>query len=408
MNTRCWDFKGQNSLLSLIFAVGLIVIGGCTKPEVSVNQPVVRSGQVTFSYRDTNHSLGGRVKSQDPAFVSYILKKPDGSTINKKVELYQFNEGYITQPQQLDVGHYELQQFLLLAADNGVIAAAPLAGSGLASLVEHPLPIAFDVTENATSSIVPDVLLVESHTPEAFGYVTFGFEVVSLFSFDTNVTIADNNPHGAIDYTLEIIAKDAPLGNVKWTRTLSMSGGGKVQVPSKHGHYTFKASKIGFIPHVQHFFVSELAPSATLSFEFIPESLSGFLVVEQNNGAIKFYFPNDHFRTRLYARIDLAEGYSVNYMFSDKSASTKGGYPLGQYNYSELFGQTNRVNIFNNVPFALAQNSYSGSDLPFGQTQSMDDVDIGSYTYLDIDSKVNGLPDIGFTGWFQLWKGKHN
>jgi hypothetical protein len=67
--------------------------------------------------------------------------------------------------------------------------------------------------------------------------------------------------------------------------------------------------------------------------------------VEQYKGAIKNYFPSDQHRTRLYARIDIAEGYSVEYIEFDKSA---------------------------------------------------------------IHGKVNGLPDIGYAEQYQIWKGANN
>jgi hypothetical protein len=141
---------------------------------------VPQAGQVAFSFKSKSLT-GGRTKAQaTPAFASYSLKKADGSMLSNKIELFQFNGDFVTSPQQLGIGSYTLEQFLILDADNQTIYAAPLLGSELAGLVEHPLPLVFNITAEQTTNVVPEVLAVEEYTPEEFGYVKFGFEVVDV------------------------------------------------------------------------------------------------------------------------------------------------------------------------------------------------------------------------------------
>jgi hypothetical protein len=386
--------------ISLI-ALNVSVLLFLTNCDPSEPEPF-RSGSFAFSFAEKSTHENGRTK-ETPTFVSYTLKKPDGSFISEKIELFAFNEGYVTSPKSLDAGHYSLEQFLILGANNNTIYASPLAGSALADLVEHPLPLTFEVNADEITQVTPEVLSTKDHTPAEFGYVVFGFQVIEKFDFDVNVTVADHTAHESIDYTLEIIAKDAPLGNVKWTKSVSLSKQGKIHVPAQYAHYTFKANKEGFIPHVQHFLSEELVGNQPLSFEFIPESLDGFLKSEKANGAVTFYYTNDQYRSKLYARIDVAEGYLVQWLRFDKNAQTKGGLPLSS-TYASESSTYNRVNIFNNLPFGSAADFPLRVTLPYGNIKSMNDVNINSFMYVEYSQM--GVDHL--TSEFKVWKGINN
>ena len=59
-----------------------------------------------------------------------------------------------------------------------------LEGSEFAELVQNPLPIEFSVTEDEATTVSPEVLVVgENDTPEDFGYVAFGFQIVDTQYF---------------------------------------------------------------------------------------------------------------------------------------------------------------------------------------------------------------------------------
>jgi hypothetical protein len=65
-------------------------------------------------------------------------------------------------------------------SENNVSYACPLEDSEQAHWVTDPLPINFEVTENGTSTVVPEVLEVTPNTdPGSFGYANFGFEIVT-------------------------------------------------------------------------------------------------------------------------------------------------------------------------------------------------------------------------------------
>lgn len=401
----------------LLLVASLLTLNGCDQNDPQVSQP----GRVTFSFKGpAAGTTGGRIKDQTtPAFVSYTLKKADGSVVSNKIELYEFNGSFVTQPQQTDAGHYQLEQFLILGTNNNVIYAAPVAGSEMADLVEHPLPLAFDITADEVAQVVPEVLAVNDHTPKDFGYLTFGFMVVEKLTFNITASIADPNPHEIIDYQMEIIAKDAPLGAIKWTSTLPLSRIDEINLPAKYGHYTFRAVKAGYLPHVQHFLKSDLPENGLLTFEFIPEGLEGFITKELSNG-IKVYFPNLQYRCKAYARIDLPEGYALGYLSIDKAATTKGGLPVPagaiavqlkiMPGKSRVLFSDYAVNLFdNNRGFTVAKDLCSTWDLSvFNPPKTVDDINLTSFLYAETVRLSDNLPAGGFGSFYQLWKGKNN
>lgn len=148
---------------------------GCEKEE-----QMPKKGQLSFSFDDKTATGSRTADTPVPAFASYKLKKADGSTISEKIELYAFNEDFLTEPQELISGTYSLEAFQILDADNAVIYSSPLQGSPLADLVDHPLPLAFTVKSDETIDVVPEVLTIADHSPQDFGYVKFGFTPVDV------------------------------------------------------------------------------------------------------------------------------------------------------------------------------------------------------------------------------------
>ena len=232
------------------------------------------------------------------------------------------------------------------------------------------------------------------------------------YTFNVSATIADHNPHSKIDYTLEIIAKDAPLGNVQWSKIIDLRKTDKVFIPKKFKHYTFKASKPGFIPHVQHFIAEELPNN--LSFEFIPESLEGFVTYKSPDNKVTIYLPDDENRCKLYTRFDFAEGCNLLYIYANKSSWDNEGLGLSEYVLKEFLPKKNsvspnglNVNIFDNQPFAEAIDYCSEVDLTISPIATeLADVNFSTYTRLDYMNINNGRIELFFP--FHDWIGINN
>ncbi|HEU5291814.1 MAG TPA: hypothetical protein VFU05_14290 [Cyclobacteriaceae bacterium] len=158
------------SLLAL-----LILMLGCQEDTINP-----KKGFINFSF--SNNTEGGRI-GDAPAPVAVLISLADANDNvieqDKRLPLYAFGSGLVSENLQLATGNYKLMKFMVLAADNTVIFATPVEGSPLAHLVNDPLPMSFVVTENGTTLVTPQVVPVTSvNTPENFGYVSFGFQVV--------------------------------------------------------------------------------------------------------------------------------------------------------------------------------------------------------------------------------------
>ena len=390
-------------LQSALLLSTLLIFNNCGDDAEKVNP-----GQVSFSFT-SDASLNGKQDAQaTPAFVAYTAKKANGTILKGKIELFEFNGSYVTQPQLFFPGQYSLQEYLVLSATNQVLYASPHADSPLADLVTNPLPNLFQILSNqVVVHVVPEVLSVEGHAPEDFGYAVFGFEIVDSFRLITSATIADNNNHPPISYTLEITAKDAPLGNPTWTKSIEITEQRTIYVPARYQHYTFKATRQGYIPHIQYFNRELLSHTAKhvaqLPFEFIPESLDGFTYLERQNGDIKIYLPSKENRCKLYARVDYAEGYKVIGVASDRGPYTKDGFPLTDPEQGICSPESpdycvSNINLFGNKPYALAENICDRIDLsPDGMIHSLDDMLATSYTITDY------IRPNGTSGWSQAY-----
>lgn len=103
--------------------------------------------------------------------------------VSKQINVYKFNEYFISEPVVLENGSYTLTEFLLLDASGAVIYAAPIEGSEKAYLVNLPLPVEFTVSIDQTVKVVPEVLSIENSSPGEFGYSTFSFDEVQVIDF---------------------------------------------------------------------------------------------------------------------------------------------------------------------------------------------------------------------------------
>jgi hypothetical protein len=230
-------------------AIILLITDGCNHEDPQTPQ----YGQVTFSFKRTDNDLsGGRTQDKyDPAFVSYTLKKPDGSSISAKIEIYQFNESFISHPMQLNTGSYNLEQFLILNTENKVIYAAPTAGSAMAAFVDYPLPLSVIITADKGITVIPEVLAVEGHTPEDFGYAIFGFDIVGHETIPLRVNAAlliGEIIYENVEASIKVKGFDAD-NNEEWSAGFPFSGPDDNVLAFKKGfhHYTIEMEKWGMI-----------------------------------------------------------------------------------------------------------------------------------------------------------------
>jgi hypothetical protein len=164
--------------LSLVGALALIVLVlSCSEeaPESAKKQ------QIQFSFSVSTSDDGGRTEGSLPggSKVQVTLTTPSGVPVltNHPITILSFGDDYITEPFELAAGQYKITDFLIVH-DGEVLFATPKNGSPMAGAVSHSLPYSFSVSINQLSNISLDVLDATNSSPAAFGYVSFGVNVI--------------------------------------------------------------------------------------------------------------------------------------------------------------------------------------------------------------------------------------
>ncbi|MEO7992029.1 MAG: hypothetical protein ABI663_20930 [Chryseolinea sp.] len=141
--------------------------------------------KVTFDFSSPG-DINGRKKtdiSESTTLVVSIETSTGESVLSHhSLTLLSFGDGYVTEPIDLFPGNYVITDFMLV--DNSdVLFVTPHTGSSLAALVKHPLPYGFRVERNKLHTINMQVVEVEEHGPEDFGYASFHIDVVRPLPF---------------------------------------------------------------------------------------------------------------------------------------------------------------------------------------------------------------------------------
>jgi hypothetical protein len=183
----------MKKLFFLAVAVFIALLLACNVPlnsgGNSEGEGEVRFGLSSAENADATlgRSLSGRAASDTVGSVIVTIKDTETAEIiydKKALALYKFNETYVSDLLSLNIGHYQITEFLVVNEANEVIYATPVEGSPMAGLVNDPLPIDFSVQKDNLTTVVPQVVrLGAGDTPADFGYVEFGFDIVE----DTNM-----------------------------------------------------------------------------------------------------------------------------------------------------------------------------------------------------------------------------
>lgn len=162
--------------LTLILGLFAAMIGCQSDDETTVTQ-----GSVQFEILDRSSSnSGGREQADEPSSIVLSINDASGQTVidNQEFNITPFGNSFLVDPILLDIGNYELTQFLVLDDTGAVILATPLQGSVLASLVDNPLPVAFTISSDQVTDLDVEVISTENVDPEDLGYTSIAFNTV--------------------------------------------------------------------------------------------------------------------------------------------------------------------------------------------------------------------------------------
>lgn len=196
----------------------------------------------------------------DAASLIVTIESFDGSAVvydSEQVALYRFGENHLSQPLSLQPGSYRLTEFLVVDTENNIIYATPLEGSPLAHLVTDPLAISFDITTDRVTTVHPQVVSTEQRTPQQFGYVAFGFDVVEVLDFLVAAFVYDesSNDLALTEAAVEVVGDG---DEVLYSNDLEAITS-HVRVIASHSQYRVTVSKPGYEIYSETFSAAELA-----------------------------------------------------------------------------------------------------------------------------------------------------
>ncbi len=171
-----------------------------------------------------------------------VMDEDSNMVLDKEmVPLYKFSSQFVSKKVKLKQGVYTLTEFMVLNPVGEVIFATPKRGASLAYLVKKPLPFGFKIIAGAATGLRVEVIPVGNHTPEDFGYVSFGVHVVNPLRLYTAAYI--NNPMIMTPSNL-VSAKLAIYGPDGWKYEFRLEPKvNELIIRGHHGKYVFVVTK---------------------------------------------------------------------------------------------------------------------------------------------------------------------
>ena len=244
---------------NLFYAVLLFSVSfaSCKKDNNNENES---QGTIQFGLSAQQQQTKQKCVSTDEAPASIVITIADSKgkvTIeSKKIALINMNGSYISESLSLVIGNYNVTKFLVLNNSDSVIYATPLKSSNLAYLVTTPLPIAFNISKNNVTEVVPEVLSVESFKPEDFGYYSFSFDVVKTFDFLVTVMVYNFSIKNWELTTANIVIRSAD-STIAYNDTLKAITN-QITLRDNSTSYFLSVSKVGYQTYTDIFTADEL------------------------------------------------------------------------------------------------------------------------------------------------------
>jgi len=239
---------------------GIIGFSSCEKR----NSGDTGKGKVEFSFNlpsEIDQVKSGHVT--DSGIISYHLlvsvEDLNGNLVlsDSLIPLYTFGTGYVSEDVELKAGEYRLTKFMVINPAGKVVYAAPVAGSPLAYLVNRPLPFSFNIYPNEVTKILPEVLAVGDHSPDQFGYASFGMQIIKPLIFWTICILNDSlvlSPTQITQANLTVYAD-----SIDWHYTFGLEAAvNRLVIRAGSETYTFMLEKEGYLSQTMQFSAKDL------------------------------------------------------------------------------------------------------------------------------------------------------
>ncbi|MFY0600094.1 MAG: hypothetical protein JXR03_10520 [Cyclobacteriaceae bacterium] len=162
--------------ITLFILIGLI---SCEEPITEAAK-----GQLSLHFQSLRTGdSNDRIIQATPSTITISIEGENASPLWNlfEMDLIPFGDGYLTSVLPISTGNYQITDFIVLDSEGKTLYACPLENSSLEYLVSDPLPIFFSVIESQLTSITPQVVGLENHIAEDFGYSEFTLDIVSSF-----------------------------------------------------------------------------------------------------------------------------------------------------------------------------------------------------------------------------------
>ncbi|HSO77339.1 MAG TPA: DNRLRE domain-containing protein [Bacteroidales bacterium] len=242
------------SLQLSLMLLAVLSLSSCEK-----NSENKSKGTAKFSIGSIEASNQTKSALTDTALVSYqvmvSVEDTDGNPVltDELIPVYIFGAGFVSEEVELVAGNYNLTKFMVIDPSGEVIFAAPVEGAPLAYLVDDPLPVGFSIKADIATSVAPEVLPVDGHTPGDFGYVSFGIQVVKPLGFYA-ICIIDN-PLSMAPAPLLTNAKLTVFAGENWRYSFRLEAAlNSIIIRGGYETYLFLLEKEGYLS--QRFYIT--------------------------------------------------------------------------------------------------------------------------------------------------------
>jgi len=162
-------------LLTAILGFNIFLVG-CNDDEQQQDE----SNELQLSF-NINPNGNGRIEEDFNPSEILVSIVDENQVLVIDRELFgvnAFGNSFLVNPILLEIGAYQITEFLVLNEDGEIILATPTENSILASLVENPLPVGFQITSDDVSEVALEVISTEGVDPENLGYASLSFNII--------------------------------------------------------------------------------------------------------------------------------------------------------------------------------------------------------------------------------------
>jgi len=246
----------NRSFVLMLVVTCVTILSSC---ENRLNQTGLK-GNAEFSVAlpaDNGTKSGG-----DSVTASYQIlasvEDLNGNSIftDKLIPLYVFGTGFVSESIEIEAGEYKLTKFMIINMSGEVIYAAPLEGSPLAYLSEKPLPLNFNILPYQVTRILPEVLAVDSQTPDKFGYASFGMQIIKPVDLWAMCVLDPGILMPPVTITTAKLTVYAPDG---WHYTFNLEAAvNHLVIRGGYNSYTLVLEKDGYLTQKLQFSATEI------------------------------------------------------------------------------------------------------------------------------------------------------